>query len=428
MNLDRRLLEQLRRVRWAFLAAVLAGTAVGVAAIAQARFLSRVIARVFLDGYGLNQVMPWMWGLLVVILVRSLFTWIGDLAGAAAARQIKVHIRELLTAKLFRLGPLYSQARPAGELSSIMLQGVEALDAYFSQYLPQIVLAALVPLAVLVLVFPADWLSGLILLVTGPLIPVFMFLIGSTAEQLTRQQFKALGRMSAALLDALQGLRALKELGRSRDYAGRIQEVSEQYRRKTLDVLRVTFLSALALELLGTISTAVIAVQIGLRLLYGRMDFETAFFLLVIAPDFYLPLRSLGLRFHAALNGVSAARRIFQVLDEEEPAVFQRPSEGVASRHHPDLARKLPEITFKNVKYRYPGSEQAALQGLSFTLRPGEVTALVGESGAGKSTTAAVLLRFISAQGGEVSVGGRSLAEIDPVEWRKLIAWVPQRT
>ena len=339
-----------------------------------------------------------------------------------------MELRGQLTRKLFRLGPAYTQAHPSGDLTAVLLQGVETLEAYFSQYLPQAILAGLVPLAVLGFVFPKDWLSGLILLITGPLIPFFMFLIGSTAERLTQRQFGALSRMSAFFLDTLQGLRTLKELGRSREQVNRIHEVSERYRLTTLSVLRVTFLSALALELLGTISTALIAVLIGLRLLYGQMAFADAFFILVIAPDFYLPLRMLGLRFHAGMNGISAARRIYAILDEPEPLVsvqVQPDDQPVSLLTH--SGTRLPAIVYEDVVYRYPERVEAALSGLCFRIEPGELVALVGESGVGKTTAASLLMRFIAPQTGEIRVGEERLARVPIQAWRRQIAWVPQR-
>ncbi len=410
----------LKRVRIAFAICVAAGAAGGVFAILQAGLLSRVIGRVFLSGYTLHEVLQPMILLLAVMLCRAVCAWASERAGAAAARRVKLDLREQINQKLFRLGPVYAQERPAGEVAVLAVQGVDALDAYFSQYLPQVVLAGLVPLAVLAFVFPRDWISGAILLVTGPLIPVFMFLIGSHAERLTGRQFHALSRLSAFFLDTLQGLRALKELGRSREQVEQIRKAGEEYRQATLSVLRVTFTSALALELLGTISTALIAVQVGLRLLRGAMFFEDAFFLLVIAPDFYLPLRTLGLRFHAGMNGVSSARRIFELLAEPEPAAGSR----AAGLKKIRLSGK--EIVFDAVRYRYRGRSEPALDGFDLRIEPGELVALVGESGVGKSTAVALLMRFIDPQEGMIRVGGVDLREIDPQAWRGQIAWVPQ--
>ena len=246
---------------------------------------------------------------------------------------MKTDLRERLTAHLLALGPAYTRGERTGELVNTAVEGIEALDAYFSQYLPQLALAVLIPVTFLLVVFPLDPLSGLVLLLTAPLIPVFMILIGSLADSLTRQQWTALSRMSAHFLDVLQGLTTLKLFNRSREQIAVIAEISDRYRDTTLGVLRVAFLSALVLEMVGTLSTALIAVEIGLRVLYGRLAFEQAFFVLILAPEFYLPLRLLGTRFHAGIAGVTAARRVFEVLET--------PVGDGATRRHGDTEREF---------------------------------------------------------------------------------------
>ncbi len=454
MNLDRRLLRQIGTAKAALIVAVLASFLAGIATVLQARQISRVIAGVFLGGLGLAAVMPLLWILLALLAGRAALSCLGELAANAAALRVKAHLREALARHLLALGPGFAQGEHSGELVNTATQGIEALDAYFSQYLPQLALAGLLPLAYLVVVFPLDPLSGVVLLLTGPLIPLFMFLIGNTAERLTRRQWTALGRMSAYFLDTLQGLATLKMLGRSQEQAGRIAQVSEQYRLATMSVLRVTFLSALALELLSTIGTAIIAVEIGLRLLYGRIGFEGAFFLLLLAPEFYLPLRALGLRFHASMAGVSAARRIFAVLTltTELPTDSEHGLNGLGEcnelwagspRYEPvqsrpiecgiaNILRKPFVIEFDNVHYTYPGADSgsarpAALAGVSLHIQSGQMAALVGPSGAGKSTVAGLLLRFLTPERGSLRVNGRALAEIPVEEWRAQIAWVPQQ-
>ncbi len=421
MVLDPHLLRLARPAALKLILAILGGLSAALLAVFSARTLSQIIAAVFLNGQNLAQVQPLLTGLLALILARSAFSLLGEAAGSAAAAQVKTALRERFFSRLVELGPAALRGKPTGELAATALQSVEALDAYFSQYLPQVALAGLIPLGILILVFPLDPLSGGILLVTGPLIPFFMALIGRTAERLTQRQWTALSRMSAYFLDTLQGLRTLKALGRSAEQAGRIATVSERYRDTTLGVLRVTFLSALALELLGTISTAMIAVQVGLRLLYGQMGFEEAFFLLVIAPDFYAPLRTLGLRFHAAMNGMAAARKIWEVLGEPLVPAAQ----GLSTQIAPRLADKA-QVTFDNVSFAYPGVDQEAVRQFNLELRPGTLTALVGPSGAGKTTLAWLLLGFLRPQSGHIRINGRSLDEPGEEAWRAVMAWVPQ--
>ena len=422
MNLDRRLLSQVRVTIFFLALAILAGFLAGAAAILQARQLRRSIAGVLLEGAGLAETLPMLWLLLAIFAARAVFSFLGEGAAVSVSIRVKENLRTSLARKLLALGPAYARGERSGELVNTATQGIEALDGYFSQYLPQLALAGLLPLAYLAVVFPFDPLSGIVLLLTGPLIPIFMFLIGHNAEMLTRHQYLAMGRMSAYFLDTLQGLATLKALGRSRDQVERIAKVSENYRVTTMRVLRITFLSALALELLGTIGTAIIAVQIGLRLLYGQVAFEQAFFILLLAPEFYQPLRALGLRFHASMAGVSAARRIYEVLEQPEP---------VSERLRSDLKRisfdRPFTIYLENVGFTYPGRSSPALDGLNLKICSGEVTALIGPSGAGKSTVAHLLLRFMDPQQGRVRMNGTDLAELSLEAWRAQIAWVPQQ-
>ncbi len=299
MKFDSRLLTQLKNVRGLFALTILCGLLIGILAIAQARMLSQIIAQVFLHHATLDRVWNAMLILLAIFVARAVLSWASETSAFQIAARVKTDLRERVFNRLLTLGPAYARGQRTGELTNTLTEGIEQLEAYYSQYLPQLALAALVPLAILVFVFPIDALSGAILLFTGPLIPLFMMLIGSAADALTRKQYGQLSLMSAHFLDVLQGLTTLKIFGRSREQIETIARVSNQFRDTTLSVLRVAFLSAFALEMIATISTAIVAVQVGLRLLYGQIEFEPAFFVLVIAPDFYLPLRLLGTRFHA---------------------------------------------------------------------------------------------------------------------------------
>jgi ATP-binding cassette, subfamily C, bacterial CydCD len=421
VNLDKRLLILARDRRLALAATIGLGLAAGVLSVLQASFLSRIIGQVFLGGIGLSGVRALLAWLFLILLLRALLAFGSERAANAIALEIKTSLRKRLFEHLLTLGPAYAREERTGELVNTAIEGVEALDAYYSQYLPQLVLAALVPLTFLLFVFPLDWVSAVVLLATAPLIPLFMILIGNAAQSLTRRQWRALSRMSAYFLDVLQGLTTLKILGSSRSQIGVIDQVSERFRQTTMSVLRVTFLSALVLEMVSTLSTAVVAVEIGLRLLYNQLTFEQAFFVLLLAPEFYLPLRLLGTRFHAGMAGVSAARRIFDILETQPhgttgdlPAAAEPPSPAVNS------------ITFEAVCYQYDG-ERPALNGVTFSLHSGKKTALVGPSGAGKSTLADLLLGFLTPQAGAIHVGGCPLAEIPTQAWRAQVAWVPQR-
>jgi ATP-binding cassette, subfamily C, bacterial CydD len=425
VNLDHRLLQQAWAARAALIAAILLGFLGGVSMILQAGVISQIAARVLITGESLQAVYPLLGWLLVVILARAVLAFLADGAAGAVAGRVKQNLRQYLTERLFALGPAYVQGERSGEVSAILVDGVEALDAYFSQYLPQLVLAAAVPLAILVVVFPLDGLTGIVLLLTAPLIPLFMILIGKSGEKLTQQQWTTLSRMSAHFLDTLQGLTTLKLLGRSQERAAEIEVISERYRLATMNVLRVTFLSALALELVATISTAVVAVEIGLRLLAGRIGFEQGFFLLLLAPEFYLPVRMLGQRFHAGMSGVSAAVRIFEILDERDRTA--PPTKPVALVSHSPIDTTSKVLHFDHVSYTYPGRALAAVHNISFDAAPGHQVALVGASGAGKSTIANLLLRFIEPEQGVIRLGEQDIAGISPDIWRSQVAWVPQQ-
>ncbi|MCS7011094.1 MAG: thiol reductant ABC exporter subunit CydD, partial [Anaerolineales bacterium] len=417
--MNRRLLSFARKpVLW-LLVTIFSGLLAGWLTIGQAWGFSQVVNAVFLEGATLSDVRPLLFMLLILIGGRALLAWLTEISAAAVAVRVKQDLRQRLFAKLEALGPTFVRSERTGELVTAAVEGVEALDAYFSQYLPQLVITALVPLSVLLFVFPLDPLSGLVLLLTAPLIPLFMILIGKGAEVVTKRQYETLSQLSAHFLDSLQGLTTLKIFGRSKSHAASIAEAGERFRDVTLSVLRITFLSALALELLATISTAIVAVQVGLRLLYGFLDFERALFVLVLAPEFYLPLRMLGARFHAGMSGTSAARRIFEVLDL--PAPSPSTSEPTAL-----FSGSFHSLAFRDVSFTYPGDTAPALDGVTFDLRAGEHLALVGPSGAGKSTLAALLLRFLEPQEGEILVDGRPLHQIPRDEWQALVAWVPQ--
>lgn len=418
MSLDPRLLNVSRRSRLPLTITLLSGLLGGILIVLQASLMAKVINNVFMGGADLISSSGLLSLLALVILARALMSLANEMSGSVAGIQIKTHLREIAFAHIQNLGPAYTIGERSGEISNTLVEGIESLQIYFSQYLPQIALSALIPITILWVVFPLDWLTGLILLLTAPLIPLFMALIGSVSAALTRKQFLALSRLSAHFLDMLQGLTTLKSMSRSSSAAGSVARASEDYRQTTLNVLRVTFLSALVLELLATISTAVVAVQIGLRLLYGHLGFEEALFILILAPEFYLPLRALGLRYHAGMNGINAAQRIFAILETPlpEPAVLARSP----------LPVDIFPLRFEDVSFTYPGSTLPALEHIQFTLKKGEKLALVGASGAGKSTLFQLLLCFQTPITGQITTQGVPLNHIPVDYWRSQLAWVSQ--
>lgn len=419
---SKRLLALARSSNLALTITIVLGFLGGLLTILQAWIFARIINDVFLNGLTRDLVLGLLAALVGVVVLKAGTVWGSEVAANLVAQRVKSDLRERLVTHLTALGPAYTQSERTGELALSAIEGIENLEAWFSQYLPQLVLAASIPLSVLLLVFPIDPLSGLVFALTAPLVPFFMILIGRSGESLASRQFETLSRLSARFYDVLQGLTTLKALNQSRSQAGVIGEVSERYRDATMQVLRVTFLSALALEFLTTISTAIIAVEIGFRLLYRNLDFLPAFFILVLAPDFYLPLRLLGLRFHAGMNGVSAAKRIFEILDTPIPSARY----SIIEPRPVKTAYRAANIQFSKVSFTYLSRDTAALSEASFQIPPGQTTALVGASGAGKTTIANLLMRFIEPSSGVITVGGAPLSEIPADEWRAHIGWVPQ--
>ncbi len=417
---DKRLLREAKKAHLALFLTVGMGFLVGVILVGQAYVLADIIDRVFLHGAGWREVQTGVLLLLLLSAARSLALWAREVAAQRVSGRVKKDLRDRLMAHLFTLGPSYARGERSGELANTVVEGVEALDAYFSQYLPQLATSALVPLTIVLIVFTQDTLSAVVMAVTAPIIPMFMMLIGSIADRMTKRQWGTLSRMSAHFLDVLQGLTTLKMLGRSREQVKTIADISDQFRRTTLGVLRVAFLSALVLELMATISTALIAVEIGLRLLYGKLVFQRALFVLILAPEFYMPLRELGAKFHAGMSGTAAAQRIFEILNTPLPRGTGSTTPKVVTR-----PRRF-DLHFQDVWYAYEGGKRPALRGVSFTVWEGQKVALVGPSGAGKSTIAHLLLRFMEPDKGRILVDGRPLSEWDVRTWREYVAWVPQ--
>lgn len=397
---------------------ILSGFAAGVLMIGQSWLLAGVIADVFLIGKDIEGVTGHLVIILTLVLARAIVTAIGTTLAHNAAGSVKSSLRNLLMEKLLAMQPLALQGERSGEIAHTATEGVESIEAYIASYLPKLALAAAIPISILIVVFPVDILSGVILLVTGPLIPLFMWLIGSIAGDMSRKRYSQMSLMSAHFLDTLQGIKTLKMLNRSREQGVVIRKMAEKYRDLTLEVLRVAFLSALVLELAGTISTAFIAVQIGIRLLYGGLIFRHALFILILAPEFYLPLRALSVAWHASTTGTASAERIISFLDSAEPVVEQGMMEP------PDVPVK---VIYSNVSYHYPDNDDDAVTNLSFSLRKDTMTAIVGASGAGKSTIAHLLLGFIHPDAGSLIVDDHRLADYNPDAWRRRIAYIPQR-
>lgn len=413
---DKDLWQEAKKQIVPLMGAILFGALLGVTIVAQAWLLSRVISDVFLyDGTLAEQQQALVW-LVIVILLRAGFVFLRGVSAGKVSIRVRSGLRKKLFGQIIRASPMALSGERTGELANTILEGIDRLDAYFRAYLPQLGMAAIVPALVLLVVFPLDWLTGIIFVLTAPLIPLFMVLIGKEAEKRTDRQWKLLGRLNGHFLDVLQGLQTLKAFGLSKRQGRVIQSVSEEYASVTLGVLRIAFLSALTLELLATISTAVVAVQIGLRLMYGRIDFASSLFILILAPEFYFPLRQLGAAFHAGMDGVAAAGQIFGFLNMDEEELESRKTEIISGA----------EIRFENVRFAYQDGDRPSLRGVSFSIPEGKHTALVGASGAGKSTIFSLLLGFIELNEGEIWIGDTSISQISLADWRNKVSWVPQ--
>jgi ATP-binding cassette subfamily C protein CydD len=398
--------------------AVALGVSAGLLVIAQAWLLARTLDAVIFRQADLPQVQHWLWLLLGLFALRALLAWGSEQAAFRAAVGVKLGLRDALFRRAQSLGPVHLGREGSGDLATRLVDGIEALEPYYARFLPAISLMVMVPLSILAFVWPRDWLSGLILLGTAPLIPLFMILIGKGAERLNQRQWRRLARLSAHFLEAIQGLTTLKLFNASRREAELVARISDDYRRSTMAVLRVAFLSSLALEFFATLSIALLAVTVGFRLLWGEMDFLHGFFILLLAPEFYLPLRSMGTHYHARMEAIGAAERLVALV--EASATDRQQATALA----PD-PRQVP-IRFEAVEFTYTGGRRA-LRGLDLEIRPGERLALVGPSGAGKSTLANLLLGFIQPDCGRIRVGDLDLTLVDPDDWRRYLAWIPQR-
>ncbi len=417
MNFDKKLLALIKNARFEFIATIVAGISVGLFTIFQSKFLSGVLDAVFLKEKTLDAILTLISLFFLFGVLKSVAIWMQKLFASKTAEKIKSDLRNRLSEKIFALGPVFTKNIESGKLSAIVNEGVEKLDAYYSSYLPQFFLANIIPVLILIFVFPIDLLSGFVFLVTGPVIPFFMILIGKQAESLSKKQWKTLSYLSSHFFDVIQGLTTLKLFGQSKNQIKKISEISDEFRKATLGVLKIAFLSALVLEVLSTISIAIVSVEVGLRLLYGKIEFYDAFFVLLLAPEFYLPMRLLGSSFHAGIDGVTASKSIFEILDAKNVAKI---SGARVEKSSVPFA-----IEFREVAFEYRSNTQV-LKNISFKIEAGEKIALVGKSGAGKSTLLNLLLKFIEPTRGEILAKGGKLSEISRESWLRNVTYLSQ--
>jgi ATP-binding cassette subfamily C protein CydD len=424
---DRRLLLQARGARGYLAVTVGLGLATTALVLAQAGLLAHALAAAG-HGTGVRAVAGTLVALLSVLVGRAAAAYGGEAAAMRAAAIVKSRLRRRLACRALALGPSWLAGQQTGEITALATRGLDALDDYFARYLPQVLLACLVPLAVLIRITVADWLSGLIIAVTLPLIPLFAALVGMYSKDRTRRQWRLLAGLAGHFLDVVEGLPTLKVFGRARAQAEIIRSVSSQHRSATMTTLRIAFLSALVLELAAALATALVAVEVGLRLLAGHVGYETALLVLLLTPEAYLPLRNAGAQFHASVEGTVAAGRVFEILDSKPSAPV--PDRARTARRGPKPAspdlRSAP-IVLTDVTLSYPDRAVPALSGVSITICPGDRIVLTGPSGAGKSSLLGLLLRFAEPTSGQITIGDADLAAIEVAQWRRQLAWVPQR-
>ncbi|MEV0260468.1 thiol reductant ABC exporter subunit CydD [Streptomyces sp. NPDC050617] len=415
---DPRLLTYAKATRLFLVATVALGLAGAGLVIAQAMLIADIVVGAFQHGRTAGDLVGRLLLLGAVAVGRAVVSWLTELAAHRTSASVKSELRVRLLAHAAKLGPGWLSKQRTGELTTLATRGIDALDDYFARYLPQLGLAIVVPVAVLARIVTADWVSALIIVITLPLIPLFMILIGWATQSTMDRQWRLLSRLSGHFLDVVAGLPTLKVFGRAKAQAESIRSITNDYRRATLRTLRIAFISSFALELLATVSVALVAVGIGLRLVRGELDLYTGLMVLVLAPEAYLPLRQVGAQYHAAAEGLSAADEVFAVL-ESEPAV----APGTAPAPRAGEAA----LTVERLVVRHEGRARASLAETSLEVAPGETVAVVGPSGVGKTTLLNAVLGFERPAGGRVLVGGSDLSSLSPESWHDQVAWVPQR-
>lgn len=425
---QKRWLQQLgkQEKRWVWLS-VAAGIGIGLMLVVQAHLLARVVDGTLFSGQSLAQHTPLLLMLLAALLLRALLGVVKEWAGQQASIRIRRSLRGLLLNHINRLGPAYTGDQRSGELSSILLEQIEALDGFFARYLPQMALAAMLPLVILAFIFPVNWAAGLIFLITAPLVPLFMALVGTRAAEANRRNFAALSQLGSHFLDVVQGIVTLKLFDRSRAQVEVIEAGADEFRQRTMQVLRLAFLSSAVLEFFASISIAVVAVYLGFSFL-GHLDFGywdapvnlyQGLFILLLAPEFYLPLRELGTHYHARQEAVAAADKLRELLEATPKAIA---GEGAG------LDATVHQISLEGAGLTYPGRQTPVFTGVNLTLQRGRIVALVGPSGAGKSSLLQVLLGFRQLSEGQVKVNQTPLDMVGSYAWLEQVAWVSQHT
>ncbi|MEV7972276.1 thiol reductant ABC exporter subunit CydD [Cellulomonas sp. NPDC089187] len=420
--LDPRLLRYARAARGYLALTVALGLVTAGLVIAHAILLAQVLASAAHDGVPLTDLLPRIGWLAVVIAARALATGVQERYAHRSATRAVAELREQVVARAAALGPRWLAEGAGPRVVTLATRGLDALDAYFVKYLPQLVLSATVTPATLVVILGLDWISAAIAAGTLPLIPIFMILVGQLTQGRSERGLAVMQRLGSQVLDLIAGIATLRAFGRERGPVRRVQALGDAHRKATMGTLRIAFLSGMVLELLTTLSVALVAVSIGLRLVYGNMTLVDGLAVLILAPEVYWPLRQVGAQFHASTDGVAAAEQVFEVLETPLPDTGTRPA--------PDLRQSSLRLT--DVTVRAPGRDQLAPAHLDLTITPGSTVAVTGPSGAGKSTTIELLLGLLRPDSGTAEVIGPDdvglpLSEVDSRTYWPQVAWLPQR-
>lgn len=414
--LDPRLLRYARGARWYLVVGAVLGVASTACTVAFAWALSRLVVDA-VEGRFATELAGTAGFLIAVLLVRAAVSWASDTVAALGAARVKSELRQAVVARVAERGPAWLSGRSTADLGTLLGRGLDALDDYFARYLPQLILTVIATPVIVIVIWSQDMLSGIFVLVTLPVIPLFMVLIGLATRTAQRAQWEGLQRLSRNFLDVLGGLSTLKAYGRAERQRQRVRALAGEYRQRTMKVLRVSFISGFALELLASLAVALVAVTIGFRLMDGTLALSIGLFVLLLAPEAFLPLRQVGTNFHAAAEGVEAAEDCFRILDPvaDEPAVPAR----VAGETAPPPGGPSPAAGLHVRGLRAGYGDRVVLDELSFAAQPGRITAVTGPSGCGKSTLFSALLGFLPAEG-QIVLGGRPLN-------RDRIAWAGQK-
>lgn len=416
--------EQVKTSRNELYLAIGLGGLSGLLVIFQAWLMATMISDVIFKEAQLAELQNRLWYLIIIFIIRAILNWTSNLSAFKAVIKIKLDLRDKIHRHIQKIGPVHATKKHSGSDVNTMIDGVEAIEKYYTSYIPGIAFVSILPLAYIIVTFPFDWISGLVLLVTAPIIVFFMIMIGQGAEKLNQEQWRQLSRLSSHFIDTIQGLPTLKIFNAAKREAAIIAKLADEYRERTMSVLKVAFLSSLLLEFFSSIGVAIVAVLIGFRLLDGNMEFVDGLFVLLLAPEYYLSIRNMGGNYHAKMEGIGAAEQIIEILDRGD---FTKNTDTNLLKSDLNLTNnKSISIAFKNLSFSYEKDRQA-LTNFNLKIPANKRTVLIGESGSGKSTIVNLILGFIQTNEGEILVNNKDISKISLETWRKNIAWLPQQ-